>query len=320
MSKEYPQNERAKVLLSAAIILFAAITVSFFAQVTKSETQTAIQFYTSTSSGVARIYPNGSVEILQGIRSGMSIEILNNKLYVNKASDKIMAYTLDGTNIKNISIPSSASFLTFVVLPDERVALMDNLNDKIYFVNSTGALVATVNIRDYPDDTLQSLDGIVINNTLIFCEDGDRNVLQVNLTTYEVSIFKNLSSIYPWVGYIAYSNGSYYASGPRSIYKFSEAGNITKVAEIGEGNIVGLVVSDGFAYVAVNFAGKIYKVNLLNGTSVVLAAGLNFPQDLEMVATEVQVPESSTDTALYIAVVIAALAIVGAAVYLLRRK
>jgi len=320
MSKECPPDERGReLLLFAAVVILAAITASSFAQAARSETQTAIQLYTSTGSGVARIYPNGSVEILQGISSGYSLEILNNKLYVNKGS-KIMAYTLDGVNVKNISTPSNVSFLTFVVLPDERVALMDNENDKIYFVNSTGALIATVNIRDYPDDTLQNLDGIVVNNTLIFSEDGDRNVLRIDLTTYEVSVFKNLSAMYSWVGHITYSNGSFYATGPKSIYRFSEVGNITKVAEVAEGNIAGIVVADGYAYVAVNFAGKVYRVNLQDGTSTVLATGLNYPKDLEMIATEVQATGGSTDTALYIAVVIAAAAIIGAAIYYLRRK
>ena len=239
--------------------------------------------YTSTGDGVVRIFLDGSKQIFEHIKSGYSLEILGDKLYVNQYSGYISVYTTEGVFLRNIAIPSSVThFITFVILPDERIALLDNQYDKVYFLDSSGNFITSVNILDVPDNHLQNVDGVVVNNELILSEDGNNHILQINLTTYQKTIFKDLSEIPSWLGAITYSNGYYYLCGPSSIYRFSENSGATKVAEIPDYNIVGIVVVNDYAYVSVNFGGKIYKVDLKSGISEVLTSGLNYPQDLEV--------------------------------------
>jgi len=248
-----------------------------------SRTPAALELYTSTGDGVARIFSNGSRQIFEHIKSGYSLEILGDELYVNQYSGCISVYTIEGVFLRNIAIPSSVTyFITFVVLPDERIALLDNQYDKVYFLDSSGNFITSVNILDVPDDHLQNVDGVVVNNELILSEDGNNHILQIDLTTYQKTVFKDLGEIPSWLGAITYSNGYYYVCGPSSIYKFSEDSGATKVAEIPDYNIVGIVVVNDYAYVSVNFGGKIYKSDLESGISEVFTSGLNYPKDLEV--------------------------------------
>ena len=52
--------------------------------------------------------------------------------------------------------------------------------------------------------------------------------------------------------------------------------------ELEEGNITGIVVHEDFAYVTVNFSGRIYRVNLFTGKAEVFAEGLDYPRDIEL--------------------------------------
>jgi hypothetical protein len=222
--------------------------------------------------------------------------------------------------VKNISVPSGVQYLTFVVLPDERIAFLDNEGDRAFFVSPSGTLLATVNLTVEPNDSLQNCDGIVVNNALILSEDGDNNVLRIDLNTYQVSVFKNLSQIETWIGHITYSNGYYYVCGPRSIYRFTETSNATTVADLPHGNIVGIVVVDDRAYATVNFEGKIYEVNLQNGNYTVFAEGLDYPNDLEMTATETLPLASGVEPMWYVIAAVAVVAIAAAAFIFMRRR
>jgi hypothetical protein len=206
---------------------------------------------------------------------------------IKKRGGNILVYDLQGNFLRTISIPSQASdYLVFVTLPDERIALLDNWNDKIYFINSLGNLLAIVNILDEPDSHLQNLDGIIVGNRLIFLEDGKRNLLQINLSNYERSIFKDLSSLPQSPSAITYANGQYYLCGSRVIYSFTEDSYVTQIAEIPEGSISSIVIVNSYAYVSVNisFTGKIYKVDLDNGTTNLFVPNLDYPlKDLEAI-------------------------------------
>ncbi|RSN73423.1 PKD domain-containing protein [Candidatus Methanodesulfokora washburnensis] len=267
-----------------ALTLISILTPAFNVQIVKAESVShQLILYTSTRDGVIRVFLNGSKQILEHVRSGYSLEILGNRIYMNQYPGYISVYTTEGVFLKNINIPSSVSyFITFVVLPDERIALLDNENDKVYFIDSLGNFITKVDILEAPDNHLQNLDGIVINNKLIISEDGNKHIIQIDLMTYKKTIFKDMSKIPEvWLGAITYSNGYYYVCGPSSIYKFSENGDVSKIAEIPDYNIVGIVVVDDYAYVSVNFGGKIYKVDLRSGISEVLTSNLNYPLDLE---------------------------------------
>ena len=241
--------------------------------------------YVLTGDGIVEVSLTGSKQTIVGAHGeSYSIEILNNELYVSEETrgGDILVYDLQGNYLKTIPIPPQASeYLCFVTLPNERIALLDNSNDKVYFIDSSGSLLATTNILDTPDYQAQNLDGVVVNNRLILSEDGNNHILQIDLDTYEKSIFRDLTSLPHWLGAITCSEGQYYICGPQTIYAFSEVGDIVQIAEISERNITGIVVIGNSAYVSVNFAGKIYKVDLSNGASSMFASDLNYPKDLE---------------------------------------
>jgi len=275
--------EKTVVILVVTVLVAQILSVlPAFAVIPPSPYETAL--YTSTHDGVARIFSDGSKQTFEHIKSGYSLEILGDKLYVNQYSGYISVYTTEGVFLRNITIPSSVPyFLTFVVLPDERIALLDNYFDKVYFIDSSGAFITSVNILDAPDGHLQNVDGVVVNNELILSEDGNMHILQIDLASYAKTIFKDLSGLpETWLGAITYSNGYYYVCGPSSIYRFSEESGATEVAEILDFNIAGIVVVNDYAYVSVNYGGKIYKVDLKSGISEVFTSGLNYPEDLEV--------------------------------------
>ncbi len=309
---------RGSAALLAATCVLAAVMIALNAPSVSADLPSSAQLFTSTDSGVVRVFANGTVQPLTGISSGYSLELLDGKLYVNPSFNRLKVYTTDGAYVKNISVPSGVQYLTFVVLPDERIAFLDNAGDRAFFVSPAGTLLTTVNLTAEPNDSLQNLDGVVVNNALILSEDGNNNVLRIDLSTYQVSLFKNLSHIESWIGHITYSNGYYYVCGPRSIYRFTESSNATEVARLPVGNIVGIVVVNDRAYATVNFNGSIYEVNLQNGNYTVFAEGLDYPYDLETTAAETLPAASGVDPMLYVAVAVAVIA--AAAIFFLRRR
>lgn len=261
--------------------------------------QSGVFFYTRTRDGVVRVSSMGSKEIIINQTIGHGLEILDNKIYINNQTygASILVYDLKGNYLRTIPTPPQASqYLDFVALPDGRIALMDNINDRIYFVNSSGNLLATTNILNSPDNLLQNLDGIVVNNQLVFSDDGKKRILKIDLNTYQKTIFRDLTSLPgAWLGAITYTDGQYYLATSRTIYRFSETSPVVEIATIPEYNITGLVVIDNFAYASTNFAGKIYKVDLNSGSSSVLTSGLNYPRDLEQVGFDPIVNEARLD-------------------------
>lgn len=237
-----------------------------------------------TRSGIVEVALTGAQQmLLDGHEQSRDLEILNGELYVTDKSrgGNIVVYDLQGNYRKTIPVPSQASeYLKFVALPEEQFALLDNTNDRVFFIDDRGNLLGTASIQD-PRGSLQHLDGVVAGNRLIVSHDGQQHVLQIDLTTYEVSLFKDLSSLSDRLGPIAHADGEYYICGPRAIYAFSESDSAVQVAEIPEGNITGITVIDDLAYLSVNFTGEIYEVDLRSGTASVLVSGLDYPVDLE---------------------------------------
>jgi hypothetical protein len=218
---------------------------------------------------------------------GQALEILSNEVYLNDQTfgGDILVYDLEGKYLRTIPTPPQASeYLHFVTIPDGRIALLDNVDDKIYFVDSSGNLLATTIMIDNPDSAAQNLDGVIVDNRLIFSEDGYKHILEIDLDTYGKSIFQDLTGLLPdtWLGAITYMGGRYYLATPDTIYGFSDNSAVVEVAKLPENNITGIVVLDNLAYVSVNFSGEIYEVNLSTGDSKVFVAGLDYPVDLEI--------------------------------------
>ena len=242
--------------------------------------------YVLTGDGIRTVSSTGDHQLLiDRHKSSYAIEIRDQRLYATDGTRgaNIRAYDLQGHYLQTITTPSQAKdYLTFAALPGGRFALLDNLNDKVFFIDAAGSLLATTPMRPSADNHYQNVDGVVVGNRLIVSEDGDRQILQIDLTTYQASVFKDLSNVpVPSLGPIDYADGTFYVGAGLSLYSFTEWGGPVKVADVPEKNITGLVVVGQSAYVCVNLGGKIYKINLTDGTAGLLASGLSLPMDLE---------------------------------------
>lgn len=240
--------------------------------------------YVLTRSGIVHVSLTGAQQmLLDAHQTSRDLEIRDNTLYVTDKTrgGDIVVYDLQGNYRQRIAVRLQAGEYTrFVVLPDERFALLDNTNDRVFFIDNQGNLLGTTPIQD-PRGSSQHLDGLVVGNRLIVSQDGQQRVLQVDLTSYEASLFKDLGSLSDRLGPITYADGAYYICGTRTVYAFTASGSAAPVAELPEGNITGIAVVDGTAYVSVNFTGEIYAVDLHSGAAGVLASGLDYPVDLE---------------------------------------
>ena len=91
-------------------------------------------FYALSDGGVVtRIsLTNDTRKILEGV-SGYGLQVLNHNLYVcNTEHSKILVYDLDGTLLREVSIPSNIHFLEFTTLPNGGFALLSNDDDKVF--------------------------------------------------------------------------------------------------------------------------------------------------------------------------------------------
>ncbi len=244
------------------------------------------ELYVLTQSGILAVSTAGSPQMLiDGHKDSYAIEVRDKTLYATSKTHggDIVAYDLQGHYVKTIPTPSQAQdYLTFVALPGERFALLDNTNDKVFFIDDEGHLLATAKLRPVKDGSAQYVDGVVVGNRLIVSEDGDERIMAIDLTTYEVSVFKDLSASLNSLLAITYASGKYYICGPQAVYSFTtEPGSLEKVAEIADYNITGIVVLGDTAYITVNFAGKIYQVDLMSGITTEITTDLDYPLDIE---------------------------------------
>ncbi len=234
----------------------------------------------STDDGLL-IVDRGGAEVGSIAESG-DVEIFENMIFILR-SNSILEYDADGTLHNTITLPGEVVHKNgFAVLPDLHFALFDNMNDKIYFIDYDGSYLATVNIQPEPDNSLQNTDGVVAGNSLILSENGDMQILEINLISYEVTVFKSFPFLSQWLGAIDYSDGIFYVCQMRDVLSFQEDRfGRTVVATVPEGNISGIVVDGSFAYVSVNHNGTVYRVTIPTGAVEELVTGLSSPADIE---------------------------------------
>lgn len=242
-----------------------------------------------SKDGVMQVSLDGTVTKLHGpcyngdISSGMcrNIEVFEGRLFV-RDNRKIVEVDSTGQVVGSIDVPSEAKYyLDFLPMPLS-IALLDNWNDKVYFMDWDGNYLGQANIQSIGDSHLQNVHAIYHEGKVLLSEDGDRRILSIDPVTFEVSVFKDLYSVGSWLNVLGYHDGLFYITTPRDIYSFTEGSGLTLVASLtDEYNITGLVLAgDGYAYVSVNFAGKIYKVDLSTGKFELVASGLNYPTDM----------------------------------------
>lgn len=215
-----------------------------------------------------------------------SAQSVTDYVYVQRDS-KITVYDAKGNEQRSFEIPSEVKFhLGFTVLPDGRMAFFDNQYDAIYFVGKDGKHLKTVAISEQPDRRMQNMDGVTVGDKLIVSENGYNELLSVDLQTYDLSVFRNLTQLEGWLGAIAYADGVYYICQSRDIYSFtSQSEDITKVATTPKGNIRRAIVVDGRLYLAVRVPqssndGGLYEIDPSSGEVSEVKNALSTPQGL----------------------------------------
>jgi len=250
--------------------------------------------FVSTKEGIYRITSEAERDLIINLPPDFNLPaeftLSGGRLYVmmSARSTDIEVYNLKGKFMHNISLsqlPTGYHVVGLVVLPNGNIALLDNYNDLVYIINQQGTLLKTVKIKDNPDKNLQNCHGIVVNNTLVISEDGNKHIIGIDLDTFERKILFDLTYLHHWLGSIAYSDGKIYLSGPKQVYWLDYENpdqHAVKITELPEYNIAGLSLLGNFAYLSVNFGGKIYKINLETGDYSIFVSNLNFPEHLEL--------------------------------------
>lgn len=126
-------------------------------------------------------------------------EVYGDRIYISNEGrgtsgnyiNNILIYDNNGTDVGNVVLPAEMeSCLDFVVLPDLKFALLDNIEDKVYIIDNSGSLLETVDMINAPAGRSQNVDGVVAGNSLIILENGNLQVLKIDLGNYNVSIFR----------------------------------------------------------------------------------------------------------------------------------
>jgi len=178
--------------------------------------------------------------------------------------------------VGTITHPAYQNALWYVVIDDSRIALLDNGEDKVHFIDFDGNLVKDVAFTPSADE-YENLDGVVVDGKLVISEDGYRRVFAIDLNNDSVSTLEDLSNQSTnWLTGIAYHDGSYFTGlDDGTILKFSAGGEATVFALLPHGISAYMTADDENIYVSSGNAGYVYAVSLADGSLQELASGLN---------------------------------------------
>lgn len=233
-------------------------------------------------NGASRVEPFKKLRVLIP-NCGSKVQVSAGKIYRYRYKDVLYEHDATGKELRTIPIPREVKYwINFTVLPDGGVAFLDNQYDAIYFVDSNGRFVKTVKIHAKADSHLQNVSGIVVNNRLIVSENGRKELVAVDLDTYELSVFRSLRQIKgPWLSAVTYSGGIYYICTPTEIYSFSETSpENTLVASVPKGNLTGIAAVDDRLYAVVNLTGELFEFDKKTGATKLVLNNLGYPESL----------------------------------------
>jgi len=227
------------------------------------------------------------------VATGGSIQVLGQEVFCAQGKT-VNVYNPDGALLRSISVPADVvSYINFVVLPDRRMAFLDNHYDAIYFTAPDGTYLKTVPLFSVPDQHWQNMDGVVVNHTLVISENGNRQVVAIDLASYNLSIFRDLQTLHGSLGPITYAGGSYYIAQAQSVLTFMPDSSATElVAKTPVGNITGIAAAGGRLFVVVNGVSKrtssdpqakhgvLYELHPKDGTATVILDNLDYPEGL----------------------------------------
>ncbi len=251
----------------------------------EQESQRFQDLVVSSRTEIVRVTAKGDILPFRG-ESGYA-SVLGEDTFLLNAGERVVTVYGSGQKwLRSFKILLSRDFycVGFHVLPDRRMAFLDNRNDVVYFSDELGRHLKTVQILDRPENHAQNMKAVTVGNRMILSENGHKQLVSIDLRNYEVSVFRDLRILPgPWLGAIAYENGRFYICNPTTIFAFEETSEtVTKIAELPERNIVGIAAARGRLFVAVNSSlGSVYEVDPVTGKAVFFQSGIESPDGLD---------------------------------------
>ena len=217
------------------------------------------------------------------------VEVQGTRIFVFRGQTK---WEIDnqGSVISTTSTPPGIGLGGCTLLPDGRFTAVNNSTDNIFFISSAGLLLSSIPIPEASGPSNQNTEGVYAGNAYILSENGNNKLVKVDPTTYQASIFKDLTSLEGWLGAIDYRDDMYYLCQSKKVHKFTEQGDPTLICEVDSGNLVGICALKDYAYAVINFTGELIKIDLATGQVVVILSGLNYPEDIAFL------PQTLTET------------------------
>ncbi len=205
-------------------------------------------------------------------------ELYNNSIFYlqfhdNAKLDRYDLLTQETTTI-DIDTTDVHYYISFKIIDDSRIALLNNRQDEVYFIDYEGNFLIEVEL---PNSTTswQNLHADILDNELIVSENGVRELYAIDLDTYERRLYANLISLTDFVGFVKVANDSVYVSTRSSIYLLPEGSDPVELVNLdGENNISGLAVRGEYLFFQTNFGENIYYAKSPDYTPVVITSEL----------------------------------------------
>jgi len=239
-------------------------------------------FLVSTREGVVRVTPGEGTEPVR-LPNGQAL-----RGALSRSGDDI--YCRSWTTVRRLDEAGTAVAMWklaegvvgngFAALPGRRLAVFDNEGDRIFVVDRTGRAVRELAMRPEPDQGMQNTYGLVVGNRLLVSEDGDKRILAVDLDSYAVEVFRDFGTLRSWIGAIGNAGDTYYVCTGTEVFAFEGDAPHHLLAKLPKGNITGLVIVGGAAFLTVNFTGELLRVDLATGEVTTVADGLARPDGL----------------------------------------
>jgi hypothetical protein len=244
-----------------------------------------------TTEGLAAVSMDGSYFLYPDLRG--PVEVLGTRIFVKLTlhSYNILEIDNHGATLASRTIPSGVwNYTVPAVLPDTGFAFLDNSVDSIHFSDPQGDLTQSVAMPNGNNQENQVTDGVVVGNRLIVSENGNDQIIEVDLATYTTSVLRDLSGLAAYLSGIDYSRGFYYlCDADDKVSTFGEDGPVSTLNTLG-GVLIAITVVGDYAYVTANSSGTVHKVNINSGSSEIFVEGLNHPEDIEYVTLAMEPP------------------------------
>jgi len=220
--------------------------------------------------------------------SSVGIEVVGTRIFTGPYDIREIDHS--GNVIGTITRPAgSPSKVTTFAAFDGGFAFLENWGDTVTFVSESGTLLENV-VMPEASSVNQAIRTVAVGNKLIISETGTQKLVEADLTSHDMSIFKDMTQLDGWLLDIDYSDGSYYLNQYEDIYEFTESGEPQVLGNIPGGSMLYLAVVGKYVYATDRNAGKIYKVDIFTGESEVMVEGLPSPLDIEFLPVALEAP------------------------------